>query len=331
VPAEILDGSFRLRLEPWLGANRATVWLAAPFLTFPIAQWLATLPASRHGDRRLLIAWDRRSIDAGYLNPHGVDVLRASGYAVRNLPALHAKVVVAGARAYVGSGNLTSYGIDGGNTELGVFLTGSSVSEVKKLYDKWWKQATPLTTKEIGEAKARWERLAALGGRRIDGEFQPGRQPPQPKHAAPAVDPPDAAAARSADPPAVVHFWKRETIAENTGLAGRRHSSFLTGAPMARRIEAGTRVYTVGWAPFGGLVVLNAFTVTRVRKARGGWRVTGEDATPLVFNRVLSGRDYARTVRIRNQRQAPTSHMSFTPMAYLSQRTATALERLVAQ
>jgi hypothetical protein len=331
VSLEIVDAGFRERFRELLGARRPTMWLASPFMTEPVAQWLAALPAAKHGDRRLLVAWAPRSIESGYLSAHAVDVLHRSGFVVRDLHRLHAKMIVAGTRAYLGSANLTSYAIDGVNTEIGVFADGADAARAKVLFAGWWEQAVPLTEQAIARSMRRQERLGNRRGWDVDHEAQPGYQPSQPKPVSPSAGHDDAIPASPASPPAIVHYWRRDTIAANLDLAGRHHNHFDSTSTIARDVQPGTRVYSVGWAASGGLRVLNAFTVTDVRKSRGEWRVSGTDATPLVFNRVLIGEDYARSVRIRNKRSAPTSYMAFSPIAYLSQRTADRLERLSAR
>jgi hypothetical protein len=185
VSVEIIGDSFRDRFEKLLGARRKTVWLASPFLTNPAAKWLAGLPASAHGDRRLLVSWDSNSIDTGYLSAHGVDVLRQRGFAVRDLRRLHAKMVIAGSRAYLGSGNLTSYGIDATNAEIGVFVNGSHATTAGALFDGWWKEAVPVSNAEIASAMKRQKRLLKKRGRSVDYEAQPGHQPPQSKRRVP--------------------------------------------------------------------------------------------------------------------------------------------------
>lgn len=61
----LITGSFRSAFEGWLQRPGTGVCLAAPFLTFRIAQWLSTLPACRRGDRRLLVAWARDALEDG--------------------------------------------------------------------------------------------------------------------------------------------------------------------------------------------------------------------------------------------------------------------------
>ena len=184
---EIVGDSFRERIAKMLSGRTKTVWLASPFLTNPIAEWLAGLPASSHGDRRLLVSWDPNSIDTGYLSAHGVDVLQQHGFAVRDLRRLHAKMVIAGPRAYLGSGNLTSYGINATNAEIGVFANGSHATTAGALFDGWWKQAVPVSNAEIASAVERQKRLLKKRGRSVDYESQPGHQPPQPKRRVPQM------------------------------------------------------------------------------------------------------------------------------------------------
>jgi hypothetical protein len=262
------------------------------------------------------------------LSAHGVDLLRASGFVVRDLRNLHAKMVIAGPSAYFGSGNLTFYGLNAGNTEIGVFAGGSPAATARTLFDGWWRRAQQLSAETISAAKDRQDELAKTRGWDIDRERQPGHQPP-PKPRPAATELPDAIPAPAASPPAITHFWTQKTIAANQDLAGKPHDFFDSDHASARHIQPGTRVYSVGWAPPRGLFVLNAFTVTDVTSEGSGFLVSGDHATPLVFNRVLSGDDYVRSVKIRDKRLAPTSHMSFAPIAYLSQRTADLLEHMV--
>lgn len=323
MPTEIIDGAFRPHIQPWLDARRSRVWLATPFMSFRIAHWLSTTSAAGSGDRRALVAWDPRSLDERYLSAAGVEALRLAGFEVRSLQRLHAKLVIVGARAYMGSGNLTGYGLDAGNVELGALLSGKATATVADAYERWWGASEALDPKTIQRA------IKQQGGAGIAQETQPGHRPPPPPLPSPPVLPPDAEPAPAADPPAVVHYWRSETIADNFGNAGSRQRAFFSRAAMAGKLTPGTRVYTVGWAPIGGLLLMNRFTVRSVRRRGNEWQVSGNDATPLAFDRVVAGQEYARTVRIRNQRQAPIHHMAFSPMAYLSQRTARAFDRLV--
>jgi hypothetical protein len=79
----------------------------------------------------------------------------------------------------------------------------------------------------------------------------------------------------------------------------------------------------------GGLLLMNRFVVENVLLQRGMWRVTGREGTPLRFDRAITDEEYARTVRLRHQRRAPAHHMAFSPMAYLSERTARAFDRMI--
>ena len=155
------------------------MWLASPFLTRPIAHWLTTLPAASQGDRRLLVSWVPESIDTCYLSAEGVYELQTAGFIVRNLPRLHAKTVIVGDHAYLGSANLTSYAIDGRNAEIVVFADGSSVAEAKTLFEAWWDEGLPLSGRVIASAMRRQAQLAKQRRWSRDYEAQPGYQPPK--------------------------------------------------------------------------------------------------------------------------------------------------------
>lgn len=107
-----------------------------------------------------------------------MDILRESGFVVRDLPRLHAKMVIAGLGAYFGSGNLTFYGLNAGNTEIGVFANGSAATIAKRMFDAWWEQAATVSAEQISSARERQDELAKTRGWDIDRERQPGHQPP---------------------------------------------------------------------------------------------------------------------------------------------------------
>jgi len=100
---------------------------------------------------------------------------------------LHAKMVIVGGWAYVGSANLTRLAIDGKNAEIGVFATGSHATTAGALFDGWWKEAVPVSNAEIASAMKRQRRLLKKRGRSVDYEAQPGHQPPQPKRRVPQM------------------------------------------------------------------------------------------------------------------------------------------------
>jgi hypothetical protein len=329
MPVEISDQTIRPQIAPWFDGRRSRVWLATPFMSFRVAQWLTTVAATGAGDRRLIVAWDKRSLDDLYLSAPAVEALRVKGFHVRHLVALHAKVIIAGSRAYVGSGNLTAFGLDGHNTEIGAFASGHATAPIVSAFERWWARARDIDPATIAVAIRRQSRIAAERARRIDDECQPGHLPPPPPFERPPTVAPDARPAPAARPPAVVHYWRRDTIGLNLGLAGKEHKRFYSRAAMAGKLEPGTRAYTVGWAPTGGLLLLNRFIVTDVKLVKGEWRVAGRDGTPVRFDRSVTGYQYARTVRLRDQRQAPGHYMAFSPLAYLSQRTAGAFDRLI--
>jgi hypothetical protein len=96
-------------------------------------------------------------------------------------------MVIAGAGAYFGSGNLTFYGLNGGNTEIGVFANGSHAITAGVLFDGWWKEAVPVSNADIASAVRYQKRLLKNRGQSVDYEAQPGHRPPQPKPQVPQV------------------------------------------------------------------------------------------------------------------------------------------------
>lgn len=328
MPIEITSERFRPTLEDWLSRRRQRVWLATPFLSFRVAQWCATLPAGASGDRRLLVAWDARSLDDLYLSAAGVETLRTAGFEVRDLRRLHAKVVVAGTNAYMGSGNLTAYGLDGGNAELGAFATGRSTPPIASAFERWWAASDLLQPSRISAAIKRQARIASVQRDSLIDETQPGHRPAvQWTTDIPKLDP-DAHPAVAPNPPAVVHYWRGDTIALNLGQEGKPMNRVYSGAAMAGKLPPGSKLYTVGWAPMGGLLLLNRITVERVARRNEEWHLSGR-GTPLRFDRAITGDRYAKTVRIRGQRNAPDHYMSFTPMAYIAGKTAAVFDRII--
>jgi hypothetical protein len=179
VTAEIVGDGLRGRIEQLLNRPAPTVCVASPFLTRPVAYWLTTLPAAGSGDRRLLVSWAPQSIETHYLSADGVRKLLAAGFTVRNLLRLHAKMVIAGDRAYVGSANLTSHAIDATNAEIGVFVDGDLAAKALALFETWWDEALPLSEQDIESAVKRQAQLAKQRGLSLDYEAQPGHQPRQ--------------------------------------------------------------------------------------------------------------------------------------------------------
>ena len=55
---------------------------------------------------------------------------------------LHAKLIVIDRWALIGSANLTEHGLDAGNLELGLCLTGSSADDIADRFCQWWERFT---------------------------------------------------------------------------------------------------------------------------------------------------------------------------------------------
>lgn len=128
-----------------LRSARKSVVIATPFLSHQVA---ALLVRESIGipNRRLLVALNDAAVEAGYLDPRGVEEFLLGDFEIRSLRNLHAKVVVADRRwALVGSGNLTVAGSNGGNAELGVVLTQQQARRaVGSFFEPWWAVGEPL-------------------------------------------------------------------------------------------------------------------------------------------------------------------------------------------
>jgi len=145
--------------------------IASPFLSLSVALLLAreSMDCSK---RRFLTAANAAAVRSGYLDPAGVEELQASGFKVRSLLNLHAKVVLTDTWGLVGSGNLTVAGADGGNAELGVVLTNQQRNDALERFEYWWELARTeidsawlrrQVAKAPSEAKALRQRLVGFG------------------------------------------------------------------------------------------------------------------------------------------------------------------------
>lgn len=278
----------------------------------------------------MLVAWDKRSLDALYLSAAGIQTLRAAGFTVRNVANLHAKVLVAGSLAYMGSGNLTNYGLNAGNVELGAYASAREAKQIASAFETWWGTSSSIPEPELAAAIKRQAKIADERQASATDEWQPGARPRVPWPVELPEADPDPDPAPAAAPPAIVHFWRRDTIAANHAREGKPLRSAYSRAPMAGTLPEGTTVYTVGWFPGGGLLLLNRFVVNRVSWRSGEWQISAADSTPLRTHLAITGAEYVRDVRLRGQRSAPRHYMSFSPMAYLSAPTAKAFDRLLA-
>jgi hypothetical protein len=134
------------------------IWLASPFLSVPVAEYIAEM-ARRSGsnDRRLLTALVPASVRARALDPKALRILDEAGFKLGALDNLHAKVSLVDDWGLVGSGNLTIAGLGStnrGNVELGVVLDRDQVAEASPLFASWWATARQVGEEEIEELEA---------------------------------------------------------------------------------------------------------------------------------------------------------------------------------
>lgn len=133
-----------------LRCARRSVAIATPFLSHSVASLLVRESAGLR-DRRLLIALNDAAVSGGYLDPHGIEEFLGGDFEIRSLRNLHAKVVVADRNwGLIGSGNLTTSGIDGGNAELGVVLNARQASRaLRDHFDPWWAASEALDVERL--------------------------------------------------------------------------------------------------------------------------------------------------------------------------------------
>ena len=149
----------RDRLMEKIASAEKRIWLASPFLSFPVAKQIAEAAGeSTAQDRRLLTALDERSVAVGVLDPRALEQLHDAGFQIRDIENLHAKVSLVGPDwGLVGSGNLTGKGLGdeegAGNHELGAILTAKQIQEASEFFVGWWKKAREVSADEIAEYK----------------------------------------------------------------------------------------------------------------------------------------------------------------------------------
>ncbi len=86
----------------------------------------------------------------GFVSAVAAKALRDSGFQICSLQGLHAKLVVVGSWAYVGSANLTERGLGGGgNHELGVVLSNADAEKACTFFNIWAKAAQPVKDLDV--------------------------------------------------------------------------------------------------------------------------------------------------------------------------------------
>jgi len=130
------------------------IWLASPYLSRPIADYIVTSTAkSSASDLRLMTALVPGSVKVGALDPKALRILQEGGFEIASRSNLHAKVSIVDSHwGLVGSGNLTNAGLGStkrGNAELGVALGGTQIDEAAEIFARWWHDAKPVSRKLI--------------------------------------------------------------------------------------------------------------------------------------------------------------------------------------
>jgi len=161
-------------------AAEQRIFLSSPFLTMQVAAHLAEMASrSAAADRRLITALVPQSVRAGILDPSALLCLRETGFQVRSIRNLHAKLSLVDGWGLVGSGNLTKAGLGGtarGNVELGAVLSGSQIAEAEDYFERWWGRAKPVGP----ELLAKFDAIERIAPGPLDVEaFGPAWEEPQ--------------------------------------------------------------------------------------------------------------------------------------------------------
>lgn len=88
-------------------------------------------------------------LEHGFVSAVAAKALLDSGFQIYGLQGLHAKLVVVGSWAYVGSANLTERGLGGGNHELGVMLSDGDAEKACTYFNDWAKAAQPVNDSDV--------------------------------------------------------------------------------------------------------------------------------------------------------------------------------------
>lgn len=155
------------------------VWLASPFITYPIAAKLAAIASGSSATWSLLTSLAPTSVANGFLSTKGLRVLRESGVEIRTIDRLHAKAYIADSRGLVGSANLTRPGLQSApasNHELAVVLGPEASGEAAKALDAWWQCASDVGPLELDAADAAAAALPVPTAPPVIGDEE-GKQP----------------------------------------------------------------------------------------------------------------------------------------------------------
>jgi hypothetical protein len=102
----------------------------------------------------LVVRADIATVKGGLTNPHDLEVLVKREVQVHSLKNLHAKIYVAGGKAFVGSMNASSLSFDGKLAEAAVEIRESRAVAAAKLAVLAWALGPSLTLEDLEELKA---------------------------------------------------------------------------------------------------------------------------------------------------------------------------------
>ncbi len=153
---------------------RSELLIAAPFISSEVAEDISRAALASDAETLLLLtALNESAVRGGFLSPAGLHILADSGFEIRSIRNLHAKVtLVDGTFGIVGSGNLTASGLGGKkrrNLELGVYLAKSQVVTAEAIVRQWWKRGKPVSIATLDKYAAMAP--APSRGRRRNGGY----------------------------------------------------------------------------------------------------------------------------------------------------------------
>jgi hypothetical protein len=154
VPPRGDDTSFAVALESVLEGTSPidTLDIVSPYLG-----WSVVKPLTANRGFRLIT-----DIDACFeasVEPDLVQFFETHRDKVKNLPGVHAKVVIGSKAALFGSANLTRHGLCK-RFEMGCVVEGAALQHLQRWFDDAWKHATELDMSKIRTAAAEGERVS---------------------------------------------------------------------------------------------------------------------------------------------------------------------------
>lgn len=109
------------------------------------------------------------NLASGATNPDVIDALRSKkGILLRQHDRLHAKVIVGGRRALVGSANLSSNGLNLEGSEISgweeaglVTIDPKQIGTIKEWFTAMWAESRPITDAAVEDARRKWKERRA--------------------------------------------------------------------------------------------------------------------------------------------------------------------------